>query len=97
MGKPVQGIDPRVGYVFQADAVFPWKNVLANVATGPRFRGVPKAETLNLARGWIGRVGLTGFEDRFPHQLSGGMRKRAALAQTFINQPQILGRFLFAK
>lgn len=90
MGKPVSGIDPRIGYVFQADAVFPWKNVLANVATGPKFRGVPKSQALKQARDWIARVGLAGFEDRYPHQLSGGMRKRVALAQTFINQPQIL-------
>src|SRR6266704_274987 len=90
MGKPVQGIDPHIGYVFQSDAVFPWKNVLNNVATGPLFRGRPKAVALKEAREWIARVGLTGFEDRFPHQLSGGMRKRVALAQTFINEPQIL-------
>jgi len=90
MGEPVQGIDPRIGYVFQSDAVFPWKNVLSNVATGPLFRGQPKAEAFKHARGWIARVGLTGFEDRYPHQLSGGMRKRVALAQTFINEPQIL-------
>ncbi|HEX9130769.1 MAG TPA: ABC transporter ATP-binding protein [Ktedonobacteraceae bacterium] len=90
MGKPVQGIDPRIGYVFQADAVFPWKNVLNNVATGPLFRGQRKAEALARARDWIVRVGLSGFEDRYPHQLSGGMRKRVALAQTFINEPQIL-------
>ncbi len=90
MGEPVQGIDPRIGYVFQADAVFPWKNVLSNVATGPLFRGQPKAEALGRAHEWIARVGLAGFEDRYPHQLSGGMRKRAALAQTFINEPQIL-------
>ena len=90
MGKPVQGIDPRIGYVFQSDAVFPWKNVLNNVATGPLFRGQPKAEAFERARDWIARVGLAGFEDRYPHQLSGGMRKRVALAQTFINGPQIL-------
>src|SRR5881398_3199 len=90
MGKPVQGIDPRIGYVFQADAVFPWKNVLNNVATGPRFRGQSKSQALERARDWIARVGLSGFEDRYPHQLSGGMRKRVALAQTFINEPQIL-------
>ncbi|MBA2680514.1 MAG: ABC transporter ATP-binding protein [Ktedonobacteraceae bacterium] len=90
MGKPVQNIDPRIGYVFQADAVFPWKNVLRNVATGPLFRGQPKAQAYERARDWIARVGLTGFEDRYPHQLSGGMRKRVALAQTFINEPQIL-------
>src|SRR6266516_6882315 len=90
MGEPVQGIDPRIGYVFQADAVFPWKNVLNNVATGPRFRGQSKAQAVERARDWIARVGLSGFEDRYPHQLSGGMRKRVALAQTFINEPQIL-------
>jgi NitT/TauT family transport system ATP-binding protein len=90
MGQPVQGIDRRIGYVFQSDAVFPWKNVLNNVATGPLFRGQPKAEALKEAREWIGRVGLAGFEHHYPHQLSGGMRKRVALAQTFINQPQIL-------
>jgi len=90
MGQTVQGIDPRIGYVFQSDAVFPWKNVLNNVATGPLFRGQPKAQTLERARDWIARVGLSGFEDRYPHQLSGGMRKRVALAQTFINEPQIL-------
>ena len=90
MGKPVQGIDQRIGYVFQADAVFPWKNVFNNVITGPLFRGRPKAEARERAHDWIARVGLSGFEDRYPHQLSGGMRKRMALAQTFINDPQIL-------
>jgi NitT/TauT family transport system ATP-binding protein len=90
MGNSVQGIDPRIGYVFQSDAVFPWKNVLRNVVTGPLFRGVPKAEAFERARDWIARVGLSGFEDRYPHQLSGGMRKRVALAQTLINEPQII-------
>src|SRR2546423_7702081 len=57
MGEPVHGIDPRIGYVFQSDAVFPWKNVLSNVATGPLFRGQPKAEAFERARDWIARVG----------------------------------------
>jgi NitT/TauT family transport system ATP-binding protein len=90
MGEPVHGIDKRIGYVFQTDAVFPWKSVLNNVATGPLFRGQPKSQALERAHNWIERVGLTGFENHFPHQLSGGMRKRVALAQTFINEPQIL-------
>ena len=90
MGEPVQGIDPHIGYVLQSHAVFPWRNVLRNVMAGPRFRGQPKAEAQAKAREWIARVGLSGFEDRYPHQLSGGMRKRVALAQTFINEPQIL-------
>ena len=87
---PVDGVDRRVGFVFQQDAVFPWRNVLGNVMAGPLFRGVPKARAEAMARDWINRVGLTGFEDHHPHQLSGGMRKRVALAQTFINNPQVL-------
>ena len=87
---PVNGVDRRVGFVFQQDAVFPWRNVLGNVMAGPLFRGVTKAKAEAMARDWINRVGLTGFEDHHPHQLSGGMRKRVALAQTFINNPQVL-------
>ena len=87
---PVDGVDRRVGFVFQQDAVFPWRNVLGNVMAGPLFRGVPKAMAEEMARDWINRVGLKGFEDHHPHQLSGGMRKRVALAQTFINNPQVL-------
>ena len=70
--------------------MFPWRNVLGNVMAGPLFRGVPKAKAEETARDWIVRVGLKGFEDHHPHQLSGGMRKRVALAQTFINNPQVL-------
>jgi NitT/TauT family transport system ATP-binding protein len=90
MGAPVSGIDPRVGFVFQSDALFPWRNVLDNVAAGPRYRGVDKAQAYDKARQWIARVGLGQFETLYPHQLSGGMRKRVALAQTFINEPEIL-------
>src|SRR2546423_10762256 len=89
-GVPVTGIDPRVGFMFQTDAVFPWKSVLANVAAGPLFRGRPRREVLRDAREWVRRVGLAGFEEHLPHQLSGGMRKRVALAQTLINEPAIL-------
>ena len=89
-GEPVAGIDPGVGFVFQSDALFPWRSVLANVAAGPRYRGVPKDEALARARAWIARVGLADYETLYPHQLSGGMRKRVALAQTFINEPRIL-------
>jgi NitT/TauT family transport system ATP-binding protein len=90
MGGPVTGIDPRVGFVFQTDALFPWRSVVDNVAAGPLFRGKPKREAYEKARDWIARVGLARFENHYPHQLSGGMRKRVALAQTFINEPQIL-------
>ncbi|MEU7041856.1 ABC transporter ATP-binding protein [Streptomyces varsoviensis] len=89
-GEPVTGIRPEVGFVFQQDAVFPWRTVLSNVMAGPRFRGVPKAAAKERARDWLGRVGLAAFEDRYPHQLSGGQRKRVALAQTFVGEPRIL-------
>jgi NitT/TauT family transport system ATP-binding protein len=90
MGQPVRGIAGGIGYVFQTDAVFPWKSVLDNVAAGPRYRGSSTRAARDLAREWVARVGLAGFEDRFPHQLSGGMRKRVALAQSLINEPRIL-------
>jgi NitT/TauT family transport system ATP-binding protein len=89
-GKPVSGIADGIGYVFQSDAVFPWKTVLDNVAAGPRYHGATTRDARERARDWISRVGLTGFEDRYPYQLSGGMRKRVALAQSLINGPRIL-------
>ena len=89
-GKAVTGLTDGIGYVFQADAVFPWKTVLQNVSAGPRYHGAGGGEAQSLAREWIARVGLSGFEDRYPHQLSGGMRKRVALAQTMINNPRII-------
>ena len=89
-GKPVAGIAEGIGYVFQSDAVFPWKTVLGNVAAGPRYHGASDRDARERARDWIARVGLAGFEDRYPYQLSGGMRKRVALAQSLINSPRIL-------
>jgi len=88
--KPLDGIAEDVGYVFQSDAVFPWKSVLENVAAGPRYQGLDARAARDRARDWIARVGLAGFEDRYPHQLSGVMRKRVALAQSLINEPRIL-------
>ena len=89
-GQPVRGIPAGVGYMFQADAMLPWRTVLANVASGPLWRGKPKAAAEAAARDWVARVGLAGFEDYYMHQLSGGMRKRVALAQTLVNEPSIL-------
>jgi NitT/TauT family transport system ATP-binding protein len=89
-GEPVTAVGRNIGYVFQRDAVFPWKNVLDNVSMGPRLRGVDSGSANADARQWIARVGLDGFEKYYPHQLSGGMRKRVALAQTLINHPKIL-------
>ena len=89
-GQITKGITPGGGFMFQTDAILPWKSVLDNVAMGPRFRGAGKSAAETQAKDWITRVGLKGFEDRFPHQLSGGMRKRVALAQSLINEPAIL-------
>jgi NitT/TauT family transport system ATP-binding protein len=89
-GQPVDGIDPRVGFVFQADALFPWRTVIDNVVIGPMYRGVAKKAAYDQAQRWLASVGLTKFAGHYPHQLSGGMRKRVALAQTFINGPEIL-------
>jgi NitT/TauT family transport system ATP-binding protein len=89
-GRPVDGIPDGVGYMFQNDAVLPWRSVLDNVATGPRYRGASRRAAREKARDWVDRVGLGGFESYYPHQLSGGMRKRVALAQTLVNEPSIL-------
>ena len=89
-GRPVMGITPGVGFVFQNDALLPWKSVIANVAFGPLMNGIPKAQAMEKAREWLATVGLTGFENHYPHQLSGGMRKRVQLAATLINDPSLL-------
>jgi NitT/TauT family transport system ATP-binding protein len=89
-GRPVEGIERGTSFVFQADALLPWKTVVANVAMGPLFRGVSKRQAHEQAREWLRRVGLAGFENHHPHQLSGGMRKRVGLAAALINEPSIL-------
>ena len=89
-GTEVQGITRGVSFMFQNDALFPWKTVLGNVMIGPTLTGTSKKDAIALSRDWLRRVGLAGFEDRYPHQLSGGMRKRVAMAAALINSPQIL-------
>jgi sulfonate transport system ATP-binding protein len=89
-GDPVQGITRGTSFMFQADALMPWKTVIGNVMMGPLFRGVGKRQARRLAGDWLGRVGLAKFADHHPHQLSGGMRKRASLAAALINEPSIL-------
>jgi len=89
-GRIVEGITSGVSYMFQADSLFPWKTVLGNVMIGPVLVGTPKKAAEKLALDWLRRVGLAGFEDRYPHQLSGGMRKRVAMAAALINNPRIL-------
>jgi len=89
-GEPLTGVNRRAGYMFQSDALMPWRNALANVTAGLEFRGVPADEARRRGEEWLERVGLSGFGDRYPHQLSGGMRKRTALAQMLILDPPIL-------
>ncbi|MBX6367211.1 MAG: ABC transporter ATP-binding protein, partial [Rhodospirillales bacterium] len=89
-GETLRGTNRHATYLFQQDALLPWRSVLDNVTLGLTFRGASRAEAQAEARKWIARVGLAGFEDRFPHQLSGGMRKRVAIAQTWIVNPRIL-------
>jgi NitT/TauT family transport system ATP-binding protein len=89
-GEKLAGINRRAGYMFQADALMPWKSALDNVIVGLLFRGVDPAVARERSIAWLTRVGLSGFEDRYPHQLSGGMRKRVAMAQTLILDPDII-------
>jgi len=89
-GKLLAGINTRAGYLFQTEALMPWRNALDNIVAGLEFRGIGLEAALAQGNEWLKRVGLGGFGDRYPHQLSGGMRKRVSLAQTLILNPQIL-------
>ncbi|HXZ49635.1 MAG TPA: ABC transporter ATP-binding protein [Usitatibacter sp.] len=89
-GEPLAGLNRRAGYMFQAEALMPWRSALANVTAGLEFRGLTSDEARRRGEDWLARVGLAGFGDRYPHQLSGGMRKRVSLAQMLILDPQIL-------
>ena len=90
LGTRLEGINRHAGYLFQQDAVMPWKGARDNVAIGLEVAGVARKEALERAQGWLKRVGLAAFGDRYPHQLSGGQRKRVGLAQVLIRDPQIL-------
>ncbi len=89
-GEPLTGINRRAGYLFQTEALMPWRTALDNVTAGLEFRGAAKADAEERANDWLRRVGLGGFGHRYPHQLSGGQRKRVSLAQTLIMDPQII-------
>jgi NitT/TauT family transport system ATP-binding protein len=89
-GEPVNGVNKRSGYMFQGEALLPWRSALDNVVAGLEFAGVERAQACEQGREWMKRVGLSGFEDRFPHQMSGGMRKRTMLAQTLIRDPDLI-------
>jgi NitT/TauT family transport system ATP-binding protein len=89
-GQPLQGLNRKAGYLFQTEALMPWRTALDNVTAGLEFRGTAPELAKQQAESWLQRVGLRGFGERYPHQLSGGMRKRVALAQTLILDPEII-------
>ncbi|MCW5656028.1 ABC transporter ATP-binding protein [Hydrogenophaga sp.] len=89
-GEPLNGINARAGYMFQAESLMPWRTGIENVMAGLQFRGVSEREARAQAGDWLRRVGLGGFGDRYPHQMSGGMRKRTSLAQTLVLDPDII-------
>jgi NitT/TauT family transport system ATP-binding protein len=89
-GEPLSGLNRQAGYLFQAEALMPWKTALENVAVGLEIRGQGRREARRQAAEWLGRVGLKSFLDRYPHQLSGGQRKRVALAQVLLLDPKLL-------
>ena len=88
--SPLAALNRQAGYLFQADALFPWKTALENVAIGLETAGTPSTEARARAQSWLMRVGLSAFGDRYPHMLSGGQRKRVGLAQVLIRDPKIL-------
>jgi NitT/TauT family transport system ATP-binding protein len=89
-GHRLDGLNRQAGYLFQSDALFPWKTALDNVAIGLEVAGVSSEEARGRAAQWLTRVGLGSFGGRYPHMLSGGQRKRVGLAQVLIRDPQIL-------
>jgi NitT/TauT family transport system ATP-binding protein len=89
-GGGLTGLNRQAGYLFQAEALFPWKTAIENVAIGLEIAGTPKTQARERAQQWLGRVGLGTFGDRYPHMLSGGQRKRVGLVQVLIRDPKIL-------
>jgi NitT/TauT family transport system ATP-binding protein len=89
-GKPIDGPGPDRGVVFQSFALFPWMTVMDNVAFGPRMRGIEKAKRDKSAREHLELVGLAGFENKYPHELSGGMRQRVGVARALANEPDVM-------
>ena len=89
-GEPLAGLNRQAGYLFQADALFPWKTAIENVAIGLDIVRVPRDAARARAEQWLGKVGLGAFAQRYPHMLSGGQRKRVGLAQVLIRDPKIL-------
>lgn len=89
-GSAIEGTDRKRGMIFQQDAVFPWMTVAKNISYGPRLRGASKEEQRRIELHWADMVGLKGFEERWPRELSGGMRKRVDIGRVYANDPDVL-------
>ena len=89
-GNVLTGLNRTAGYLFQSDALFPWKTAIENIAISLEIGGTPTADARKRAEEWMARVGLAGLGARYPHMLSGGQRKRVGLAQVLIRDPRIL-------
>jgi NitT/TauT family transport system ATP-binding protein len=89
-GRPVVGPGPDRGVVFQELAILPWRTVERNIAHGPEIQGVPKTERVAIVRRFVDLVGLAGFEKKYPHELSGGMKQRVAVARTLAADPKVM-------
>ena len=89
-GEPVIGPSPKVGYMLQQDFLFPWRSIRDNAAVGLEIQGIKSAETMRKLDGWLEELGLGGAGSRYPHELSGGMRQRVALARTLVTEPEVL-------
>jgi NitT/TauT family transport system ATP-binding protein len=89
-GRPVRGVNTDLGYITQDDNLLPWRSLMGNVELGLEYRGVGKAERRERAQSWIELVGLSGFENHYPHELSGGMRKRAGIIRTLVYETDVV-------
>jgi NitT/TauT family transport system ATP-binding protein len=89
-GKKIDGVNRECGFVFQEYILFPWRTVKGNIEFGPEVKGIPAEERERIARHYIDLVGLKGFEDHYPHELSGGMKQRVGIARAYANSPKLL-------
>jgi sulfonate transport system ATP-binding protein len=89
-GTPVTGVRRDVGFVFQTDALLPWKTLRDNVGLALRYRGLARVEAARRAQEWLDRVGIGALGDRYPHQVSGGQRKRASICATMVYEPELM-------
>ena len=90
IGEPLVGLNAKAGYMFQSESLMPWRSAIDNVTAGLQFRGMDAGSARAKGEAWLERVGLNGFDNRYPHEMSGGMRKRCALAQMLILDPKIM-------